>query len=520
MENNSNRPMQGGQYQNVPRQGNQYQNIPPQNGQYQDMPQGGQYPAPQGRPVQNPPYPQYPQQNNVPPRGNPPVQPQGNTYPPRNNPQGNSYYNSTGRSNDKPAPKQKSPKQKSGGGKKAAVIIAVILAVLLIAGTVIAAVFIAASSGNTPEKIVEALSSGRYGDAVELYEDKYGDGKTNDKLNEELIKRLFDLEDEFKDGEISYSAAMREIEAVKEMNISEIAEDIEKTEEYIEKLNAAEEGTSPEENLGNEPISGSAPEKIVEALSSGRYGDAVELYEDKYGDGKTNDKLNEELIKRLFDLEDEFKDGEISYSAAMREIEAVKEMNISEIAEDIEKTEEYIEKLNAAEEGTSPEENLGNEPISGSAPEITSATTLNGVVLAASNTNSARSFGPEKTLDGYYDSCWCVNTTEEGGAGASIRFNLSSPSLVGGIKLVNGNLYMPEDDIFKSNGQIKNFTLTFSDGTKKSFTASYNAAASGKFEVFNFDKPVNTEYIILTVDSGYVGEKYTTNVCLGEFTAF
>jgi len=411
MENNSNRPMQGGQYQNVPRQGNQYQNIPPQNGQYQDMPQGGQYPAPQGRPVQNPPYPQYPQQNNVPPRGNPPVQPQGNTYPPRNNPQGNSYYNSTGRSNDKPAPKQKSPKQKSGGGKKAAVIIAVILAVLLIAGTVIAAVFIAASSGNTPEKIVEALSSGRYGDAVELYEDKYGDGKTNDKLNEELIKRLYDLEDEFKDGEISYSAAMREIEAVKEMNISEIAEDIEKTEEYIEKLNAAEEGTSPEENLGNEPISGSAP-------------------------------------------------------------------------------------------------------------EITSAATLNGVVLAASNTNSARSFGPEKTLDGYYDSCWCVNTTEEGGAGASIRFNLSSPSLVGGIKLVNGNLYMPEDDIFKSNGQIKNFTLTFSDGTKKSFTASYNAAASGKFEVFNFDKPVNTEYIILTVDSGYVGEKYTTNVCLGEFTAF
>jgi hypothetical protein len=153
-------------------------------------------------------------------------------------------------------------------------------------------------------------------------------------------------------------------------------------------------------------------------------------------------------------------------------------------------------------------------------PKIVSATTLKGTVLEESNVNTARSFGAKKTIDGYYDSCWCVNTSTTGGAGAQIRFNLSEKSRVNGFMMVNGNLFQPETEIFRSNGQVKNFTLTFSDGTSKSFTATYNEYASGEFEEFQFNSPVITDYIILTVNSGYVGQKFTENVAIGEVNVY
>ncbi len=180
------------------------------------------------------------------------------------------------------------------------------------------------------------------------------------------------------------------------------------------------------------------------------------------------------------------------------------------------RTEPYQEKTTQGEplqKEPIPEETYSRNPV------IDSATTISGKVLESSNVNSARSFGAKKAIDGYYDSCWCVNANT-GGAGAKIRFNLREKSLVKGFLMVNGNLYQPEKDIFKSNGQVKNFTLTFSDGTSKTFTAYYNDSASANFEDFLFDTPVITDYIVLTVNSGYVGQKYTENVAIGEVRVY
>ena len=148
-------------------------------------------------------------------------------------------------------------------------------------------------------------------------------------------------------------------------------------------------------------------------------------------------------------------------------------------------------------------------------PKIVSAVNLKGTVLAASNVDKTRSFGAEKAIDNQFESCWCVSTTN-GGQGAKIRFDLKEKSTINGFKMVNGNIYKPETNIYKSNGQVKNFTLTFSDGSSKTFTANYNELASNEYEYFDFDAPVVTEYIILTVNSGYVGQKYTENVAIGE----
>ena len=79
---------------------------------------------------------------------------------------------------------------------------------------------------------------------------------------------------------------------------------------------------------------------------------------------------------------------------------------------------------------------------------------------------------------------------------------------------------MPYDDLYSLNGQVKTFTLTFSDGTSQTFTANYNYNASSSWQTFRLSKPVATDYVILTVQSGYSGSKFTTNVCLGEFAVF
>ena len=201
-------------------------------------------------------------------------------------------------------------------------------------------------------------------------------------------------------------------------------------------------------------------------------------------------------------------------------------MGIKKLQETLDKTEGAIA---FAEEATTqkavPQVNLVTEPLPvvppvSYTPYIKSATTLNGSVLGASDVNAARSFGANKAIDGYFDSCWCVNTANAGAAGAAIRFDLGQRSLVTGIMLVNGNLYHSYDGLFHKNGQIESFTLTFSDGTKQHFVADFNSSASEGYQTIYLDKPVETDYITLTVDSGYVGTSYTTNVCLGEFKVF
>ena len=153
------------------------------------------------------------------------------------------------------------------------------------------------------------------------------------------------------------------------------------------------------------------------------------------------------------------------------------------------------------------------------APAIRSAKTLKGTVLPSSNVSSGRSFGADQAIDGNPQTCWCVNTSGSGGAGASIQFTLQGTASVSGIIVVNGNTYLPDEYLYQSNGQIKECTLTFSDGSKKIVQMNYNYGSSQSVMI-PFDTPVITSSVTLTVNSGYAGQKYTTNVCLGEFNVY
>lgn len=296
-------------------------------------------------------------------------------------------------------------------------------------------------------------------------------------------------------------------------------------------------------------------EEITDLLKKGECDEAYDLYIDKYGKGKSNEKLEDALLARLLDIEDEYRDKDITQKRALEEVDTIKKMDIDAIEDDVKTTRDYIEKLYASSNNNSSSSNSGNSNSnSGSnnnnsssnsqqnsggyinqndtippeelpaefisdTPYISNASTLVGSVLPASNEDSRRSFGADKAIDGAYDSCWCVNTSSSGGAGAKIKFTLTNKSYVHGIKIINGNNFHPYENIYSSNGQVKSFTLTFSDGSSKTFTASYNYA-NNAFETFPFNTPVATDYIILTVNSGFTGSKYTQNVCLGEFAVY
>lgn len=276
---------------------------------------------------------------------------------------------------------------------------------------------------------------------------------------------------------------------------------------------------------------------IVRALEEGRYSEASSIFEDKYGYGSSDGELAGVLGDRIVALQNDYQAGLITYTSANKEIETIRAMGIASLDDALKQAEEFINNTdvqqNAAVNNSvqttrkdAPEVNLGSEPLpsvkqsySSNTPSIVSATTLKGEVLAMSDVNAARSFGANKAIDGYYDSCWCVNTKQTGAAGASIRFDLSGRGTVNGVTIVNGNLYQPYNNLYSKNGQINTFTLTFSDGSTQTFSASFNNASSTP-QVIYLDRPVQTDYIILTVQSGHVGSKFPTNVCLGEFGVF
>ena len=151
---------------------------------------------------------------------------------------------------------------------------------------------------------------------------------------------------------------------------------------------------------------------------------------------------------------------------------------------------------------------------------VVSADTLSGTVLGSSNIASARRFDASMVIDGDGETCWCVNTDEAAGAGGSLRLNLSGRATVSGVRLVNGNMLQMEESLYLSNGQAREFRLTFSDGSFQTFRARKNDVGADYYQTFYLEQPVETDSVTLTVLSGYEGAKYPNNVCIGEINVF
>ena len=172
---------------------------------------------------------QYTQQNNTQQYYNQP------NYQP-NNTQPNSQLNNQPGNNQSP---------KKSGKKSAIIVLCIILAVALGgAGIGVGSHFLSENSKGY-EAVVASLEEGKYSEALQVYEDKYGYGNSDMELNDALVQRLLEIEDEFLEGEISYNKAIKEVETIGSMGIIAIEDDVAKTLLYVEQL---EKKNNPEAN--------------------------------------------------------------------------------------------------------------------------------------------------------------------------------------------------------------------------------------------------------------------------------
>ena len=144
------------------------------------------------------------------------------------------------------------------------------------------------------------------------------------------------------------------------------------------------------------------------------------------------------------------------------------------------------------------------------------------VVLDSSNLPGDRSFGADRTVDGNLDSCWCASTTipnSPDASGSGIVCTLEGPVKIIGFSMVNGNLYLPEEELYLRNGQVKMFTVTLG-GEAYSFEADFNYGDQTMVQYYRLPEPVLADSFEFRVDAVYPGEKYATNVCVTEFTAY
>lgn len=137
-----------------------------------------------------------------------------------------------------------------------------------------------------------------------------------------------------------------------------------------------------------------------------------------------------------------------------------------------------------------------------------------------------RSYGAQMAADGDFNTCWMVAGKQDG-IGNWIELQFDAPTAVSGIQLLNGNGWdgyyqgqKVQRDLFSLNGRVRDFTLTFSDGSARTFTARDVREETFGANRFFFDEPITTTSIRLTIDSGYSGSKWTTVCCLSEIAAF
>lgn len=173
-----------------------------------------------------------------------------------------------------------------------------------------------------------------------------------------------------------------------------------------------------------------------------------------------------------------------------------------------------------------------------SLPEITSATIHfadpDNIVYPAGSSASAcqpagshnRTYDSSNAFDRDYDTCWMVSG-KQGAVGNWIELYFETPKQISGIQFLNGNCwngyYQGEKvakGVYAANGRVQDFTLTFSDGTSRSFTAKDVREETYGENRFYFDSTVTTSSIRLTIDSAYTGSKWNTVCCISEIAAF
>lgn len=148
------------------------------------------------------------------------------------------------------------------------------------------------------------------------------------------------------------------------------------------------------------------------------------------------------------------------------------------------------------------------EPSLSPEPPVILPPVFNSVTVSSSLASQGSfSYKPNLTLDGKMNTAW-LEGVKGNGIGEWIMFSNENPQIVSSITLYNG--YLKNNTTYLNNGRIKKFSLELSDGSILTYDipkVNFNESKNGY--VINFDTPISTTSIKLTVLDVYSGAYYS-----------
>lgn len=100
--------------------------------------------------------------------------------------------------------------------------------------------------------------------------------------------------------------------------------------------------------------------------------------------------------------------------------------------------------------------------------------------------------------------CWCEDASGYG-EGEWIQLDLPDVQKVSGLRIING--YAGTAKQYDYNSKISNLTISFSDGSSTTISLNvFNTASRKTVQTVRFSRPVETEYVKLTINSVTAGD--------------
>lgn len=138
-----------------------------------------------------------------------------------------------------------------------------------------------------------------------------------------------------------------------------------------------------------------------------------------------------------------------------------------------------------------------------------------------------KTYDASHLVDGNRNTCW-VEGVSGTGAGETIELNLGKEQIVYGLIICNG--YLESKYLYGINGKVSAVTVRTADGTAKQADLVILEFDEVKepFETYeregtenwiNFDHPVYTDKIMITIDDAVAGSKYE-DTCISEIIVY